>query len=41
VWRFAAEMPPAKTERGLIAEDLQKRLRATRTRDGRAKTPRS
>jgi hypothetical protein len=33
VWRFAAEMPPPKTERELIAEDLRGRVRDARTRD--------
>jgi hypothetical protein len=41
VWRFAAEMPPPKTERELIAEDLRRRVRDARTRDGPAQTPRS
>lgn len=41
VWRFAAEMPPPKTERELIAEDLRHRVRDARTRDGPAQTPRS
>jgi hypothetical protein len=39
VGRFAAEMPPPKTERELIAEDLRGRVRDARTRDGRAQTP--
>jgi hypothetical protein len=38
---FAAEMPPPKTARELIAEDLQGRVRGARTRDSRAQTPRS
>jgi hypothetical protein len=33
VWRFAAEMPPPKTERELIAEHLRARVRHARTRD--------
>jgi hypothetical protein len=41
VCRFAAEMPPPKTERELIAEDLRGRVRDARTRDGPARTPRS
>jgi hypothetical protein len=41
VWRFAAEMPPPKTERELIADDLRRRVRDARMRDGPAKTPRS
>jgi hypothetical protein len=41
VWRFAAEMPPPKTERELIAEDLRRRVRDARTQDGPAQTPRS
>ena len=41
VWRFAAEMPPPKTERELIAEDLRRRIRDARTRDGRAHMSRS
>jgi len=41
VWRFAAEMPPPKTERELIAEDLRSRVRDARTRDGRNQLPRS
>jgi hypothetical protein len=41
VWRFAAEMPPPKTERDLIAEDLRSRVRDARMRDGPAQTPRS
>jgi hypothetical protein len=41
VWRFAAEMPPPKTERELIAENLRGRLHDARTRDIRAQTPRS
>jgi hypothetical protein len=40
-WRFAAEMPPPRTERELIAEDLQSRVRKARTRDGPVQTPRS
>jgi hypothetical protein len=31
VWRFAAEMPPPKTERELIAEDLQRHVSKART----------
>ena len=31
VWRFAAEMPPARKERELIAEDLRSRVREART----------
>jgi hypothetical protein len=41
VWRFAAEMPAAITERDWIAKDLQSRVRDARTRDGPAQTPRS
>jgi hypothetical protein len=41
VWRFAAEILPPKTERELIAEDLRRRVRDARTRDGPAQTPRS
>jgi hypothetical protein len=41
VRRFAAEMPPPKTELELIAEDLRGRVRDARARDGRARTPRS
>ena len=41
VWRFAADMPPPKTERELIAEDLRSRVRDARTRDGRNQLPRS
>jgi len=41
VWRFAAEMPPPKTEPELIAENLRGRVRDARTRDGPAQTPRS
>jgi hypothetical protein len=41
VWRFAAEMPPPRTERELIAEDLRGRVRGARTRDHRTQTPRS
>jgi hypothetical protein len=41
VWQFAAEMPPPKTERELIAEDMQRRIRDARTREGPARTPRS
>jgi hypothetical protein len=41
VWRFAAEMPPPKTERELIAGDLQSRVREARKRDGPVQTPRS
>jgi hypothetical protein len=41
VWRFAAEMPPPKTERELIAEDLRRRVHDARTRDGPSQTPRS
>jgi hypothetical protein len=40
VWRFAAEMPPPKTERDLIAENLRGRVRDARTRGGRAQAPR-
>jgi hypothetical protein len=40
-WRFAAEMPPAKTERELIAEDLRRRARDPRMRDGPPQAPRS
>jgi len=39
VWRFAAEMPPPKTERELTAEGLRRRVREARTRDSRAQTP--
>jgi hypothetical protein len=41
VWRFAAEMPPPKTEREVIAEDLRGRVRDARMRDGPTQTPRS
>ena len=41
VWRFAAEMPPPKTERELTAEDLRARVRDARMRDERVQTPRS
>ena len=41
VWRFVDEMPPPKTERELIAEDLRGRVRDAGTRDGRTQTPRS
>jgi hypothetical protein len=41
VWRFAAEMPPPRTERELIAEDLQSPVREAGTRDGAVQTPRS
>src|SRR5262249_50966670 len=41
VWRFAAEMPPPKTERELIAEHLRGRVRDARSRDGLAQTPRT
>jgi hypothetical protein len=41
VWRFAGEMPPPKTERELIADDLRRRVRDARTQDSRALTPRS
>jgi hypothetical protein len=41
VRRFAAEMPPPKTERELTAEDLRRPVRDARTRDGPAQTPRS
>jgi hypothetical protein len=41
VRRFTADMPPPKTERELIAENLRGRLRDARTRDSRAQTPRS
>ena len=41
VWRFADEMPPPKTERELIAEDLRGRVRDARTRNGPAQTQRS
>jgi hypothetical protein len=41
VWRFLAQIPPAMTERELIAQDLRGRVRGARTRDGRAQTPRS
>ncbi|PWT83046.1 MAG: relaxase [Acidobacteria bacterium] len=33
VWRFGAEMPPTKTERELIAEELRRRMREGRVRD--------
>jgi hypothetical protein len=33
VRRFAAEMPPPITERELIAEELQQRIRAARRQD--------
>jgi hypothetical protein len=41
VWRFAAEMPPPKTEREMIAEDWRGRVRGAPTRDGPTRTPRS
>jgi hypothetical protein len=41
VWRFAAEMPPPKTERELIAEHLRGGVHAARTRDGPAQPQRS
>ncbi len=31
--RFVARLPPVKTERELISEDLRKRIRAARVRD--------
>jgi hypothetical protein len=34
-------MPPPKTERELIANDLRGRVRDVRTRDGPAQTPRT
>jgi hypothetical protein len=40
VWRFAAEMPPPKTERELIAEELRGYVRDAPTRDNRTQTPR-
>jgi MobA/VirD2-like, nuclease domain len=39
VWRFAATMPPPKTERELIVEDLRRRVREARMRDGPAQIP--
>jgi MobA/VirD2-like, nuclease domain len=39
VWRFAAEMPPPRTERELIADDLRGCVREARTRDGAAQAP--
>jgi hypothetical protein len=36
VWRFAAEMPPPKTEQELIAEHSLGRVPDVRPRDGRA-----
>jgi hypothetical protein len=33
VRRFVAQLPPGKTERELISEDLRKRIRAARARD--------
>jgi hypothetical protein len=41
VWRFAAEMPPPKTERDSIIEDLRSRVRDARMRDGRTQMQRS
>ena len=41
VWRFSAEMPPPRTERELIAEDLRRRVRDARTRGHPAQAPRS
>jgi hypothetical protein len=41
VWRFAAELPPPKTERELIADGLRRRVRDARTQDSRPQTPRS
>jgi hypothetical protein len=41
VRRFAVEMPPSKTERELIAEDLRGRVRDARSRDDRTQPPRS
>jgi hypothetical protein len=41
VRRFAAEMPPPKTERELTAEDMRGRVRDARTRDRRVQTLRS
>jgi hypothetical protein len=41
VWRFAADLPPPKTERELIAEDLRGRVRDARTRGDRTQPPRS
>jgi putative transposase len=41
VWRFLDGMPPAMTERELIAKDLRARVRDARTRDGPVQTPRS
>jgi hypothetical protein len=40
VWRFAAQMPPPKTERELIAEGLRGRVRDARTRDDRTQPAR-
>jgi hypothetical protein len=39
VWRFADNMPLPKTERELIAEQLQSRDRWSRARDGPTRTP--
>ena len=41
VWRFATEIPPPKTERESIAEELRGLVRDARTKDSRAQAPRS
>ena len=41
VWRFVAEMPPPRTERELIAQDLHGYVRKAQMRDIPAQTPRS
>jgi hypothetical protein len=41
VRRFAAQMPPPMTDRESIAEDMQRHVRETQTRDSPAQTPRT